>query len=605
MNNLSIAKKMALGFGMLLVLTVVVGSMAWLAINHSSDGFTEYRGLARDTNLSGRVQANMLMVRLGANSFIRTGKPAALNQFKERYELLDELMVEAKKEIQKPERAKLVADADKHIKEYAEAFDSVVEYMAERDGLVNKTLNVLGPEMERALTGILTSAYKDGDMEAAFYTGVAMRNLLLGRLYVIKFLDDNEQASSARVGKEFAEFREEIKALDSKLQNKTRRALLAQIVEKEPKYTKAFEKVVDIINTRNKVISGKLDVVGPQVAGDLEEVKLSVKGEQDILGPQLQEDNRQAVTTIVVSLIIALVLGTVVAWAFSKNLTSAMAHIVQIFRQVADGDLKVNIEVDRKDEIGQLLSGLQNMVGKLNQVMGTVSTSAENVSSGAKQVNSTADEMSTNSKSLASLSEELSSSMEEMRSTIEQSSENARVTDETASNTAAAAKTGGEEVNSAVKAIKVIDEKIALIDDIAYKTNLLALNAAIEAARAGEHGRGFAVVAEEVRKLAERSQVSSQEINELAKKAVEAAESAGSKIGDIVESVNKTADLVNEISHSAQEQLSTVEQISTTSVQLNRSAQSASSSSSQLLDTAREMGSQASDMLQASSYFKR
>ncbi len=604
MKNLSIAKKMALGFGLMLSLTVIVGVMAWRAVEHSNQGTAKYQGLAANTVLAAQVQANMLLVRLGANTYIRSGQTSALDIFNERHELLNSQVDQAKTDIQDPRRAQLINTAESHIREYDQYFAEVVRLMDQRDKLVTGTLNAVGREMERGMTAILNSAHDDGDMEAAFHAGLAIRSLLLARLYVTKFLDTNDPSDVERVKSEVGSFKDEMADLDRQLQNPARRGLLEKVQNNEGAYTRAFDEVVETIYTRNQIISGRLDKIGPQVAEDLEQVKLSLKDEKDILGAQVESDNDQALSTIIMAQMLAIIAGCLIAWAFSKSLTTSVKRIVEIFKQVSEGDLGVAIDVDRQDEIGQLLAASQNMVKKLREVMGAVSNSANSVSSGSEQVTSTAAEMSSNSTSLASMSEELSSAMEEMRGTIEQSSDNARITDEMASTTAAAAKDGGAEVNRAVEAIRVIDEKIALIDDIAYKTNLLALNAAIEAARAGEHGRGFAVVAEEVRKLAERSQVSSQEINEIAKRAVMAAESAGTKIGDIVESVTRTADLVNEISHSAQEQLSTVEQISTTSVQLNRSAQSASSSGTQLLDTAREMSSQASEMMSASGYFR-
>ena len=102
-------------------------------------------------------------------------------------------------------------------------------------------------------------------------------------------------------------------------------------------------------------------------------------------------------------------------------------------------------------------------------------------------------------------------------------------------------------VAESVNAMKIIAEKISIIEEIAYQTNLLALNAAIEAARAGEHGKGFAVVAAEVRKLAERSQNAAQEIGALASTSVHGAERSGEALRALVPAIRKTAELVQEI----------------------------------------------------------
>ena len=155
-----------------------------------------------------------------------------------------------------------------------------------------------------------------------------------------------------------------------------------------------------------------------------------------------------------------------------------------------------------------------------------------------------------------------------------------------------------------VQAMKIIAEKVGIIDDIAYQTNLLALNAAIEAARAGEHGKGFAVVAAEVRKLAERSQVAAQEIGEVAQSSVNLAETAGKLLDEIVPSIRKTSDLVQEISAASEEQSSGATQINIAMEQLNKITQMGASSSEELAATAEEMSGQAEQLQQLMSFFR-
>jgi methyl-accepting chemotaxis protein len=155
-----------------------------------------------------------------------------------------------------------------------------------------------------------------------------------------------------------------------------------------------------------------------------------------------------------------------------------------------------------------------------------------------------------------------------------------------------------------VMVMKKIAEKVSIIGDIAFQTNILALNAAVEAARAGEHGKGFAVVAAEVRKLAERSHIAAGEINELTKSSVEVADKAGSQLESIVPSIQKTAKLVQEISAASIEQNSGANQINNAINQLNKVTQQNAASAEEMATSSEELSSQADSLKDLISFFK-
>ena len=278
--------------------------------------------------------------------------------------------------------------------------------------------------------------------------------------------------------------------------------------------------------------------------------------------------------------------------------------VVRVMGAMAQGDLTQTISKSYQGSFGEMKEYVNETVAKLSQVVTEVNGGAEALAGASEEVSATAQSLSQAASEQAAGVEETSASIEEMTASISQNTENAKVTDGMATKAATEATEGGEAVRATVIAMKQIAQKIGIIDDIAYQTNLLALNAAIEAARAGEHGKGFAVVAAEVRKLAERSQVAAQEIGTVASNSVELAEKAGRLLDTIVPNIRKTSDLVQEITAASEEQSSGVGQINAAVNQLNQTTQQNASSSEELAATAEEMSGQAEQLQQSMAFFK-
>lgn len=285
-------------------------------------------------------------------------------------------------------------------------------------------------------------------------------------------------------------------------------------------------------------------------------------------------------------------------------IATPVAELREVLGKLEGGDLTVAMQRQYAGTFDALKSAVNNTVAKLAQIIQEVRAAADSLASASEEVSATSQALSQAASEQAASVEETSASVEQMSASIGQNTDNATTTDGIATKAANDAEAGGKAVADTVQAMKQIAQKIGIIDDIAYQTNLLALNAAIEAARAGEHGKGFAVVAAEVRKLAERSQVAAREIGEVAGSSVSLAERAGGLLGEIVPSIRKTADLVQEITAASQEQAHGAAQINAAMGQLNQTTQQNASSSEELSATSEEMSNQAQQLQALMGFFQ-
>jgi len=356
-------------------------------------------------------------------------------------------------------------------------------------------------------------------------------------------------------------------------------------------------------NQANYLLATKAAPAAAKIKEILKEMRTSQENLAHKDTQLLAQKTQGLLTVLFIGSALSIILGIIIALYISHLIGKPLAVVVTQARNIAQGDLSHQLEIDQSDEIGVLADALTDMQDKLSEVVINVQSTADSISQNSSQLSGSIQDLSSGSSEQAASVEETSSSLEEMSGNVNQSADNAKQTEKMSESVAIQAKEGGEAVKETVQAMKNIAEKIGIIEDIAYQTNLLALNAAIEAARAGEHGKGFAVVAAEVRKLAGRSEEAAGEISTLAKNSVSVSEKAGHLLDEIVPSIQKTADLVQEITASSEEQASGINEINGAMTQLDTVTQNNAALSEELASTAEELNSQALVMEDMMAFF--
>ncbi|EOI3457254.1 methyl-accepting chemotaxis protein [Cronobacter turicensis] len=303
-------------------------------------------------------------------------------------------------------------------------------------------------------------------------------------------------------------------------------------------------------------------------------------GVNEAVGKTLRQENDRSYSQTLWGLIGTSTVAIIILGFFTLKTIFSIRNQLNSMRQTLEAsserlDLTLRADDSRKDEIGLTAKAYNTLAANVASSLAAVEASAQSVSSASGQISAGNEDLSSRTEEQAASLEQTAASMSELSETVRQTAENTQLASQLAKNARDISEDSQSRVNTMLSTMGNIRDSsakitdiIALIEGIAFQTNILALNAAVEAARAGEQGRGFAVVAGEVRTLAQRSSSSAREIKELIENSmqyVEAgsaqAEGVGQNIGKMNEAVRQVTDIVDEISVAAQEQSQGINQV--------------------------------------------
>ena len=513
----------------------------------------------------------------------------------------------------------LLADIERRDATYSQIFlDNVVQNNTVVNFKAQSLLNEIGPSIVKSLTDTIATAHSDDEQATADAATVALQSFQTARIFVGQFLLSNSATDASRVEMQLLGVDNAFYDLANLISEPRRLALAKDAKEKFDTFSRDFNTIVSAVNDRNEALSGVLTSEIESIKNLAQRQQSEVWAGLNASGHNVEETVGATIKQVILTAGIAFILGMIPAIFVTRNIKRAIRNTVTVADGIAHGELDQDIEVKSKDETGQLLSSLDEMVNQLTGVVSKIQSSATTVNSGASQISKGNQDLSKSTEKQVAMLTETASQVAELTAIVKQNSIHAMQANDLAKATRSRAEGSSEVIASTVVAMSDINNSsnkisniIGVIDEIAFQTNLLALNAAVEAARAGESGRGFAVVASEVRSLAGRSAVAAKEIKDLITDSnhkvvlgTELVNRSRDTLSEIVTEVSKVSNVVNEISTASEQQSIAIDNVSETINAMNQLTSNNSALVDKLANAGSLLSSEADALSEMTSFFK-
>ncbi|MGY6029344.1 methyl-accepting chemotaxis protein [Phytobacter sp. AG2a] len=568
LSNINISKKLSVGFGVVLFLVAIATVLSVLR-------FKEIRDVYEKTNLIYNVNIEVFQAKINRLKYLY-GDDKAGQLMAGFVKHASELTASAEEMSWTEKEKGYLSALNGHLTQFQSSVSEMQQATNALNAVRSSLDNLAAEDQKPRFTTLIRTPVADSAVSGQIFDQLINISSIRDAALVLRFSPTKE--ARAALDKNFNETKASLQSVSAQLPSEIQAPLEALWADTSKYYDLSVNYYVAVQGL--KLAEDKVKSGGDESSADIKQLLGLVKTHNDALA------NTSSTIAAIIGLI-AILIGVMVSWWIIRQITRPVVHNLALAERIASGDLSSQITAHSQDELGKLTGAMGRMNSKLREMIFEVRNSVSQVSRAATEIAEGNTDLSSRTEQQAAAVVETAASMEELTATVKNNADNARNASRLAAQASSTASEGGQvmrEVVNTMNDINTSSSKIAditaVINSIAFQTNILALNAAVEAARAGEQGRGFAVVASEVRNLSQRSSQAAKDIEHLISESVsritkgsDLVVKAGATMDEVVQSVTRVNDIMGEISSASEEQSRGIEQIARAVSELDSTTQ--------------------------------